>query len=315
MISSDLLGMPIHPASPFWVINENRQRIFDVNTSKGYSYLYEPNHVVLVKMYRSKAEQVPFGELLTKARLDAGLSRAQLAKETGVSENSLQRYEKAGIEDDGQYPPSPKMAKLCFHLGINPWMALFGSLEEHDFYEYRAHVVIHEASAHPDFNYMMDQYLQVLKDNDVLKSALKFAVGIEDGPHDEDVREYIISEAIRIASIHEKYTGLFKGNGRNPFEEFSIGGNPKYLPFKHANDYAGMRATYEGDEAELKKTGSSEQGYDNSLHGRMSLSDLDFIPVKKQSGPDRSDLDHSGNTTNEQAVDAASTETPRREDQ
>jgi len=59
------------------------------------------------------------GSMIWRAREEKGVSRAQLAKTTGISQNSLAKYEKAG-EEDGQYPPLPKMALLCKELNLDP---------------------------------------------------------------------------------------------------------------------------------------------------------------------------------------------------
>lgn len=59
------------------------------------------------------------GGMIWRAREKKGISRAHLAKVTGISQNSLAKYEKAG-EEDGQYPPLPKMALLCKELELDP---------------------------------------------------------------------------------------------------------------------------------------------------------------------------------------------------
>ena len=80
--------------------------------------------------------QKPFGEILREARKKRRWSRARLAKETGISENSIVRYEKAGIDDDGQFPPAPKLSVLAFELGLDPTEVLFGCLTGDEYEEY-----------------------------------------------------------------------------------------------------------------------------------------------------------------------------------
>ncbi|WP_417452499.1 helix-turn-helix domain-containing protein [Kiloniella sp.] len=59
------------------------------------------------------------GELIRVARDKKGVSRVKLAKFIGASLNSMVKYEKAG-EEGGQYPPLPKLAKICELLNIDP---------------------------------------------------------------------------------------------------------------------------------------------------------------------------------------------------
>ncbi len=59
------------------------------------------------------------GGMIWRAREEKGITRVNLAKATGISQNSLAKYEKAG-EDGGAYPPLPKMALICMELGLDP---------------------------------------------------------------------------------------------------------------------------------------------------------------------------------------------------
>ena len=84
-------------------------------------------------MVLHKPKQTPLGELLLSARQQRGWSRAKLSRETGIGENSLVRYEKAGIEEDGQFPPSSKLAVLCMCLEISSHEALLSCMTPEDF--------------------------------------------------------------------------------------------------------------------------------------------------------------------------------------
>ena len=77
----------------------------------------------------NKVENPTLGDLLRCTREDIGLSRAKVAQKTGINENSLAKYEKAG-QKGGQFPSAPKLAILCAVLEIDPAFALFYSLDE-----------------------------------------------------------------------------------------------------------------------------------------------------------------------------------------
>jgi len=67
------------------------------------------------------------GDLLTSAREKKGMSRAKLAQFTGISPNTLMRYEAAGSKN-GKYPSAVKLTILCRFLEIDPRIA-FDCLE------------------------------------------------------------------------------------------------------------------------------------------------------------------------------------------
>ncbi len=123
---------------------------------------------------RTDRDQIPLGELLLTARLAKKLSRAQLAEQVGISENSLVRYEKAGFDKDGQFPPSSKLAMLCFKLGISPRKALLGCLSEDEYWNYETDEDFHDSGVGL---WLGEQYEALVKDNYFLRSVLKSLLG------------------------------------------------------------------------------------------------------------------------------------------
>lgn len=151
-------------------------------------------------MARQKNDQTPLGELLTKARLEKRLSRAGVAKETGITEASLVRYEKAGIEADGQFPPSPKLAALCFFLGIPPIKALFGCLNYPDFWKYKGETWESDVMHHPDHDFLGDEYIDLLKENRRLRAFIKLLLD----PNDAKGEEYFFWMKKEVQQIFDK---------------------------------------------------------------------------------------------------------------
>ncbi|WP_296994249.1 helix-turn-helix domain-containing protein [Thalassospira sp. UBA1131] len=164
-------------------------------------------HHVEVSMSRRKNAQIPLGELLTKARLEQGLSRAHVAKEAGVSENSLVRYEKAGLEDDGQFPPSPKLAALCFSLEISPLTALLSCLGEEEYKDY--YMKTHEdwLMDHPAHNYVSEQWFALLRDNHLLRETVRVFVDPDKAKEKfgSDGVEWIKEEAKKVIEAEDAF--------------------------------------------------------------------------------------------------------------
>jgi transcriptional regulator with XRE-family HTH domain len=158
-------------------------------------------------MARQKNDQIPLGELLTKARLDKNMSRAKLAKETGLSENSLVRYEKAGLEKDGQYPPSPKLAILCFELGISPLSALLGCLDRTDFWVASLKTSEEWLMGHPQHLYLEDQYHAMKEDNQILVAALRYLTGQKPHPvsHPPEYLEWLRAKTVEVIERQDLY--------------------------------------------------------------------------------------------------------------
>jgi transcriptional regulator with XRE-family HTH domain len=180
---------------------------------------------------REANEQVPLGELITKARLDAGLSRVELSKRTGISENSLMRYEKAGLEADGQYPPAPKLARICFELGISPLKALLGCLEEDEYWKALNITTEDYLQDHPNFEYLTEQAIALMKDNFHLRNAIRVLIGDNwacDVFGDKE-KQYIVEQARRLIHASDDFENNLRDQGFDPvhlYEGFVFPGRP-----------------------------------------------------------------------------------------
>ncbi|MEQ1934970.1 MAG: helix-turn-helix transcriptional regulator [Fimbriimonadaceae bacterium] len=67
------------------------------------------------------------GRLIATTRELRGISRVKLSRMTGITQNALAKYERAGLPG-GKMPPSNKLAIICRELRIDPREALFASL-------------------------------------------------------------------------------------------------------------------------------------------------------------------------------------------
>ena len=124
-------------------------------------------------MSKLSPKQYPFGEVLLSARLQRGWSRAELANSSGVGENSIVRYEKAGLEDGGQYPPAPKLAALCLALNIDFEDALLGCLTSEDFKTYSHMYKPENKYGFPLYRALSDQIIDFAHENAKLKSIVR----------------------------------------------------------------------------------------------------------------------------------------------
>ena len=68
-------------------------------------------------------EILTVGEMLKRARLARGWSRAELARRIGYSTNTIAKYEKAG-RPDGQYPSMPRLANFVAFLDLDARLLL-----------------------------------------------------------------------------------------------------------------------------------------------------------------------------------------------
>jgi transcriptional regulator with XRE-family HTH domain len=71
------------------------------------------------RMSNDSATITTVGELIAAARGQKGMTRTKLAEISRISPNSMAKYEKAG-QDDGKYPPLPKLVRICEILEIDP---------------------------------------------------------------------------------------------------------------------------------------------------------------------------------------------------
>ena len=202
-------------------------------------------------MARQKNNQIPFGELLLKARLEMNLSRAQLSKETGIAENSLIRYEKAGVEEDGQYPPSPKLAKLCFYLGISPLKAMFGCLSYDEYWEAMTDTSENWLMDHPDHEYLVDQWFLLNKENRKLAACLKLLLQPTPDPDSHAAQElnWLKQEATKIIEMQQAFDQKMMDHGYYDFQTpptLAFPGKPESPAGKQklVNNYADFVETH-----------------------------------------------------------------------
>ena len=181
---------------------------------------------------RLENQQVPFGELLLNARLERRLSRAQVSKATGISEHSLAKYEKAGLEEGGQFPPAPKLASLCFFLGIKPIKAMYSCLSDDEYWMYKAKLWEDELIDHPDNDYLSHQYFALLHDNRKLSVLLKTILDAESAEEgdglDQFTVEYLKAEARNIFDAQRSFDNFLysKGLAIEVHHAFTYPGHP-----------------------------------------------------------------------------------------
>jgi transcriptional regulator with XRE-family HTH domain len=128
-----------------------------------------------------KIKQTPFGEVLQSARVRRAWSRAKVAEETGIGQNSIVRYEKAGIEPDGQYPPASKIGSICFALGIPPEDALYACLSQSDFEKYATEAQSEDAYGYPLFRAMAEEGVSMAQENVKLRTMVRMFLLAMDG--------------------------------------------------------------------------------------------------------------------------------------
>mgnify|MGYP003117020459 CR=1 FL=1 len=165
------------------------------------------NNTFLRYLMKNAGQQIVFGELLSQARLDLGLSRAEVARETGISENSLIRYEKAGLDKDGQYPPGPKLAKLCLHLDIPAARAMWSCLSAEDYKIARADTGISDDVVNHPHSLLVSEQLEFLeKENRTLSTALRYLIDDEGDLVDEEFAQQM--KAWIKSSVHPLLSGF-----------------------------------------------------------------------------------------------------------
>lgn len=166
-------------------------------------------------MNRQVNDQVPLGELLLNARLALRLSRADVAKATGINEQSLIRYERAGLDDEGQFPPSPKLAMLCFYLRLHPLRVLLSCLAYGDYWHVKgmfSEEKFQLESGHPDYDYMTGEVFRLRAQNDLFRVVLRHLFEIPDRELNDDVLKALVDRVRRMladeADIREEFAGF-----------------------------------------------------------------------------------------------------------
>lgn len=155
----------------------------------------------------------PLGLLIYKARLEKGLSRAELSRMTEISDNSLIRYEKAGVDQDGQYPPGPKLAKLCFSLDLDPQTALLACLDNDRDYWHFEGMAFNQVNSHPAVEWLEHQYTQALRDCNLMRRGLELLVPLtEDQQSTLSTKDkWFLSELQQCMSDHMDFTVAMLG--------------------------------------------------------------------------------------------------------
>ncbi len=69
------------------------------------------------------------GEMLKRARLARGWSRAEFSRRAGISANTIAKYEKAG-EPGGQYPSMPRLAAIAAIFELDARVLLAACAED-----------------------------------------------------------------------------------------------------------------------------------------------------------------------------------------
>ncbi len=111
------------------------------------------------------------GKILRQGREAKGYTRHELSWRSGVSQNSIVRYERAGIDEDGQIPPANKLAKLAIELGLDPLILLQASLSGADQFVAGNEFKINRGN--PYLTYIKDQYLTLLHENHLMRTFLQ----------------------------------------------------------------------------------------------------------------------------------------------
>lgn len=150
-------------------------------------------------------KQRPLGELLYDARKNKGWTRAQLAEFTKIGTSSIVRYEKAGVDADGQMPQLEKLVALCFHLDISVPEAFWSCLSPEEFSDVSDRLY-HELRDHPSYRYLKNQHDVLLKENRFLREAAKCLLGANDEfPWDESDKEWLRSELKTVINRQEDF--------------------------------------------------------------------------------------------------------------
>jgi transcriptional regulator with XRE-family HTH domain len=121
----------------------------------------------------TKFKQNPLGKVLLSARQKLGWSRARVSKEAGIGENSVVRYEKAGIEEGGQYPPAGRLAALAYALDIEPAEALASCLSKQDYKKFGSKTIDADPFGFPLYQSFIEEGVVYAHDNAKLRMMLR----------------------------------------------------------------------------------------------------------------------------------------------
>jgi len=148
----------------------------------------------------------PLGALLQGARRDKGLTRKEVAEKAEISPNSLVKYEKWGVDGEGQCPPADKLSKLCSILKLDPQAALLGSLSDREYARYQFHE-FDILSGHPMTVWLEGQFAKALRDCNILRSGLELVLEMID-PTDKKLsptQRWMLKEIYKTKERHENF--------------------------------------------------------------------------------------------------------------
>ncbi len=148
----------------------------------------------------------PLGALLKAARMDKGFTRKEVAEKAAITASSLVKYERWGLDGEGQCPPADKLAKLCSVLKIDPQAALLGSLNDQEYSRYQYHD-FDILNGHPMIVWLEGQYAKTLRDCNVLRSGLELLIDIID-PIDKKLspsQSWLLQELYETKERHENF--------------------------------------------------------------------------------------------------------------
>jgi len=161
--------------------------LFDTH-KEGFLISRNETYFCAAFLMNSNRRHIPLGEIISNRRKELELSRVALSKLTGISDNSLIKYEKAGM-DGGQYPPANKLAKICFHLSLSTSEALLSCLDPDDFKQthekfdadnFTADSYELDVLTHPAFKLMDNENHHLAIENSRMRTILRFLV-LEEG--------------------------------------------------------------------------------------------------------------------------------------
>lgn len=215
---------------------------------------------------------ITLGRLLREAREAKGLTRAGLSADTGLSENSIVRYEKAGVDGSGLVPPANKLWRLCRRLEIDEADALYASASQLDFDQ--TSEVADANDEGPESRtfapaYFIEQFKELLFDNHILRDFVRYLRAPKPEPGTTESTRY--DQAVQAVDM---VIGRMRQYQRHLIE---IG---CAFPFEIDAPYSGRMFEYQ--QALQRKT--------LPIHRPQSLSDVTWARMLEDLHSTRSDL-------------------------
>ena len=130
-----------------------------------------------------------------------------MSKETGIGENSIVRYEKAGLEEDGQYPTSTKLAALTFSLGLSHAEVLLSCLSKTDFDKYASDLIDNDSYGLPLYRSFIEESIVYAHENAKLLMMLRVFLLEREGELEvtDEAENWIRDEFYRLTrAVHKE---------------------------------------------------------------------------------------------------------------